>query len=47
MGAAVSAGVDESVAISLDRVTKIYSSGGGIHDLSLEIKVGEVFGFLG
>lgn len=43
----VGAGVDESVAISLDHVTKIYRGGGGIHELSLDIKVGEVFGFLG
>ncbi len=43
----VGAGVDESVAISLDHVTKIYRGGGGIHELSLDIRVGEVFGFLG
>jgi len=43
----VSTGVDDSVAISLDHVTKIYHGGGGIHELSLDIKVGEVFGFLG
>ena len=43
----VSADVKESVAISLDHVTKIYRGGGGIHELSLDINVGEVFGFLG
>ncbi len=39
--------VDQSVAISLDHVTKIYRGGGGVYELSLDIAVGEVFGFLG
>jgi len=47
MEPAVSAGSDQSVAISLDGVTKVYRGGGGVHDLSLDIMVGEVFGFLG
>ena len=47
MDAAVTAGIDESVAVSLERVTKIYRGGGGVRELSLDIAVGEVFGFLG
>ena len=47
MDAAVTAGTDQSVAVCLERVTKIYRGGGGGHELSLDIAVGEVFGFLG
>ncbi len=47
MDAVVTAGIDQSVAVSLDGVTKIYRGGGGVQHLSLQIVVGEVFGFLG
>ena len=47
MDATVSSDIDRSVAVSLDAVTKIYRGGGGVHELSLGIGVGEVFGFLG
>ncbi|HUX03796.1 MAG TPA: ABC transporter ATP-binding protein [Acidimicrobiales bacterium] len=43
----VSTGVVESTTISLDHVTKVYRGGGGVYDLTLSIRVGEVFGFLG
>jgi ABC-2 type transport system ATP-binding protein len=43
----VSTGVVESMAISLDHVTKVYRGGGGVHDLTLSVRTGEVFGFLG
>jgi len=43
----VTSGVGGSLAVSLDRVTKIYRGGGGVRELSLDIEVGEVFGFLG
>lgn len=33
--------------VSIEHVTKIYPGGGGIHDFSLEVNEGEVFGFLG
>jgi ABC-2 type transport system ATP-binding protein len=47
MDDAVTSGVGGSLAVSLDRVTKIYRGGGGVRELSLDIVVGEVFGFLG
>jgi len=34
-------------AVQLDAVTKRYRGGGGVTDLSLDVRVGEVFGFLG
>lgn len=34
-------------AVSLDAVTKRYRGGGGVTDLSFEVRRGEVFGFLG
>ena len=47
MDVTVTTGVDAAVAVSLDRVTKVYRGGGGVHELSLDIAQGEVFGFLG
>ena len=47
MDVAVTTGVDGAAAVSLDRVTKVYRGGGGVHELSLDIVQGEVFGFLG
>jgi ABC-type Fe3+/spermidine/putrescine transport system ATPase subunit len=34
-------------SVRLERITKIYPEGGGVHDFSVEIREGEFFAFLG